>query len=104
MQLANSKGYASIVELLLKDIRCDPKARNNHASCFARANGHYEIVMLLLQRDKVDPSDRNNYSFRIAAKRGFIKITDAILQHSKFYYVKPIYKLNPKYPKGFNGR
>jgi ankyrin repeat protein len=56
IEIASYKGYAGIVELLLKDDRIDPSINNNLSLKYAVNENRYRILELLLADSRTDPS------------------------------------------------
>lgn len=80
-QMAN-KGYVELVDLLLKDTRVDPNARNvvNYDALMnACDKGHVEVVKLLLQDPRVNANARKDRAIELASIRNHTEIVKLLI-------------------------
>lgn len=61
-----SRGYTSLVNVLLKDPRVNPAAQLNSAIIEAAKNGHIGVISTLLKDFRVDPTVYNWYPIKVA--------------------------------------
>jgi ankyrin repeat protein len=83
LRRSSRDGYKPIVELLLKDRRCDPAAVNNwnHWSLLnACQYNHPEIVKLILNDRRVDPSYNNRDLLMYACRSRFREVVELLLR------------------------
>jgi hypothetical protein len=97
IEMVSIKGYSSILEILLKDGRCDP----NEAITLSSINGHVECVKILMQDKRVDPSMDSNGSLKMADRNGHIEVVKLLLSDPRVVNKlsdKEISELQYKYP------
>jgi Ankyrin repeats (3 copies) len=69
----------SVLELLLKDPRVDPTAKNHMALFKACENGHTDVVKLLVADRRINPSIQENVAARAAKWKRYSEIVNIFL-------------------------
>ncbi len=80
---ACAQGHTSIVDLLLKDPRVDPRAGNSAALRYAAEKGRYDVVQLLLADPRVDPTAENNEALRLARMYSHRDVVNLLVQDER---------------------
>eukprot|EP01117_Protostelium_nocturnum_P015740 TRINITY_DN6124_c0_g1_i1.p1 TRINITY_DN6124_c0_g1~~TRINITY_DN6124_c0_g1_i1.p1 ORF type:complete len:232 (+),score=52.17 TRINITY_DN6124_c0_g1_i1:438-1133(+) len=80
---AAAVGSVSIVQLLLKDSRVDPKAFNNSAIMRAASNGAAQVMRILAPLSPVDWSMDDNIMLRMAAQEGKTEVVRLLLEDDR---------------------
>ncbi|ORY45086.1 hypothetical protein BCR33DRAFT_716428 [Rhizoclosmatium globosum] len=68
-----------LVDLLLRDGRCDPAKQNNQALLVASQTNNEVVVSMLLKDPRVDPMDGECAALREAARNGLLEVVQILL-------------------------
>jgi ankyrin repeat protein len=85
LSLAAGKGYAEVVQLLIKEGRLDPDETDKNGRTplsWAASRGHKGVVKLLIARDDVDIDSKDNMGWTPlswAAGNGHAEVTELLL-------------------------
>ncbi|KNC80946.1 hypothetical protein SARC_06711 [Sphaeroforma arctica JP610] len=74
VEFACVRGYTEVLQLLLKDGRCNPGGHGNYAIGLATAKGHTDIVRLLLGHPRVEIPCGEHWAIRRARAAGHSEI------------------------------
>jgi len=81
---AARNGFSSVVGMLLKDKRCNPRIGWNAPLLACSDTGNRECVQLLLEDVRVNPMDGNYKSIQIALEKGHHDIAMDLFMDSRF--------------------
>ena len=83
IRIASLRGYAALVERLLRDERVDPSVDQQWPMRMASAQDHADVVDRLLRDPRVDPIFDRQCAMRMACQNGHVEVLDRLLRDSR---------------------